>query len=151
MRPVVISDSSCLIALLNIGRLDLLCLVYGSVLITPEVASEVNVPLPEWVVTKSALKALDQHPWRNQVDLGEASAIAPALEVPQVMLVLDDLAARRVAKRLGIPITGTVGVIAEARKQAHITAIKPVLEALREVSFRLSDEVVEEILRSAGE
>lgn len=47
MRPVVISDSSCLIALLNIDRLDLLRSVYGIVLVTPEVAHEVSIPLPQ--------------------------------------------------------------------------------------------------------
>lgn len=151
MRPVVISDSSCLIALLNIDRLDLLRSVYGIVLVTPEVAHEVSIPLPQWVEVRAAVKAAHEYPWRREVDLGESSAIALALEIPDAILILDDLAARRVAKRLGLAITGTVGLLVEAKKSGRLPSIKPVLEELQKVSFRLSDEVVAMALRSAGE
>ena len=49
MQRVIVSDSSCLIGLLNIGRLELLQCLYGEVLTTPEVAGEVGVRLDDWV------------------------------------------------------------------------------------------------------
>jgi predicted nucleic acid-binding protein len=62
--------------------------------------------LPDWVVVRSATDKYRQRILENQVDRGEASAIALALEFPGSMIILDDYKARRVAEGLGIEITG---------------------------------------------
>jgi predicted nucleic acid-binding protein len=46
---IVIADTSCLIGLFNIGKLDVLHRLYGEVIITPEVAGEYALALPEWI------------------------------------------------------------------------------------------------------
>ena len=54
MPKIIISDTSCLILLTNIGELDLLYKTYGKIITTPEIATEYNETLPEWVEIKSA-------------------------------------------------------------------------------------------------
>ena len=86
-----------------------------------------------------------------QIDRGEASAIALALENPYFTLILDDYKARRVAERLGLEITGTVGVIVKAKLRGIIPTIKPFLNRIRKTNFRLTDELEMLALKEAGE
>jgi predicted nucleic acid-binding protein len=80
MHKVVISDTSCFIILSNINELDLLKQVYGKVFTTPEVVLEFGDKLPEWVEPLTAKDTHKQKLLEMQVDLGEASAIALAME-----------------------------------------------------------------------
>lgn len=82
MRKTIISDTSCFIILTNIGELDLLQKVYGQIVTTVEVASEYGERLPDWVRIESAQDKYRQEILEMQVDNGEASAIALALETP---------------------------------------------------------------------
>lgn len=151
MPRAVISDSSCFITLVNIGRVELLQWLYEIVLTTPEVAAEVGGDMPSWVEVRGAqdhdmVQRLNQH-----LDPGEASAIALALELPGCMLILDDLDARKEAGRRGLDITGTIGVLVAAKIQGHLTTLASVLDDLDRVGFRSAKEVRERALRLAGE
>lgn len=75
-----------------------------------------------------------------QVDKGEASAIALALELPESTIILDDFRARKVAERLKVNFTGTIGVIIKAKLQGIISSIKPLLSKIKQTNFRISDE-----------
>lgn len=151
MLAAVISDSSCFIALLNIGRVEILRAVYGHVITTPVVAQEVGRELPDWVELRQATDSEAFGRFLSRVDRGEASAIALALEFNDVLVVLDDLPARNLAKQLGLSVTGTVGVIIQAKRTGILPSIKPVLDELKKASFRLSDDVIDAVLRSVGE
>ena len=76
-----------------------------------------------------------------QIDKGESSAIALALETPDSTVILDDYKARKIAERLGIPFTGTIGVIIKAKLRGIIPSIKPLLEKIKQTDFRLSSEI----------
>jgi predicted nucleic acid-binding protein len=67
------------------------------------------------------------------------------------LVIIDDLAARRIAAERGIPFTGTAGVVVEAKRAGLIKAVRPMLERLAEIGFRLSPELVEAILHEVGE
>jgi uncharacterized protein len=148
-QEVVITDSGCLISLERIDRLDILPALFSQVLLPPTVQAEFGVVLP-WlkvVPTKdqgmvAALKML--------VDEGEAEAIALAYEL-QYRLIIDDLQGRKVARDLGLKLTGTIGVLMMAKQQGVIPALKPVIEALERVSFYLSDALKAEALKLVGE
>ena len=62
-----------------------------------------------------------------------------------------DRKARSVASRLGVPVTGTVGLLLKAKQTGLIAAIKPLLAALDAHQFHISRELVAEALRLAGE
>jgi predicted nucleic acid-binding protein len=151
MRRIVISDTSCLILLDKIGELDLLRKVYGSVLTTPEVAEEFLEALPEWVMIESARDKKYQDLLETQIDRGEASAIALAIETESSLLLLDDLKARRLAKKLNLKFTGTLGVINKAKQIGAIDNVKPLFEKLKSTNFRISDNIIEEMLRRNDE
>jgi len=151
MPDVVISDTSCLIILSNIQELDLLKRVYKNVITTPEIANEFGELLPSWVKIKSPVDVKQQHIFELQVDKGEASAIALALETPGSLLILDDLQARTFAEKLGIVITGTLGVIIKAKLNGIIPSVKPLLAKIKQTNFRISSALEEIVLKEAGE
>jgi predicted nucleic acid-binding protein len=66
-----------------------------------------------------------------QLDRGEASALALALETPDSTVIIDDYRARRAAKNLGITFTGTIGVIIKAKPIGVIPTIKPLLSKIK--------------------
>ncbi len=151
MRQAIISDSSCIIALANIGQLDLLQQVFETVLTTPQVVAEVGIRLPVWLEVRIPADHLVIERMEAELDLGEASAIALAIELHGSMLILDDLDARKVAKRLGIDVTGTVGVLIGAKRAGFIPAIRPLLDELDRAAFRMSEELRANALRLANE
>ena len=64
---------------------------------------------------------------------------------------MDDFKARIAAERMGLQITGTLGAIIKAKKNGIIESIRPALEKLIQIDFRLSDALIEEALKEAGE
>ncbi len=69
----------------------------------------------------------------------------------EVLLILDDLKGRKEAERLGFKITGTLGVLFKAKKLGYIAELKPYIEKLKDVGFRISPKIEEEILRKSDE
>ncbi len=147
----IIIDTSCLIALTKINVLPLLHKLYKRVLITEEINAEFGEPLPEWIEVRSVGNKKYQQLLENTLDRGEASAIALAIELDDVLLVVDDLKGRKEAERLGIKITGTLGILFRAKQNGLLTALKPVLEQLQTVGFRISAAVVEKLVQESGE
>jgi predicted nucleic acid-binding protein len=74
-----------------------------------------------------------------------------ALEMPGSVALLDDALARRVAIAKGIPIKGTLGMLLDAKRIGYLTAVKPSLDQLQELGFRLSQQTREAVLKLAGE
>lgn len=85
------------------------------------------------------------------LDTGEASALALALSLPTSLLIIDDAKGRKIAQQLGLRITGTVGVLLKAKAQGIVPAVKPLLNSMQALHFHLSHELVNTILRQAGE
>jgi predicted nucleic acid-binding protein len=150
-RKIVISDTSCLIALERIGLPGLLSRLFDQVITTPEVAAEFGKPLPQGIAIRPVVNKKLQAELETILDLGESSAIALAVETPDSYLLIDESLGRRVAKQNGVDLTGTVGVLLHAKEESVITSIKPYLEQLRQTGFRMSDSLVLDVLKDAGE
>jgi predicted nucleic acid-binding protein len=153
MAALVVADASPLIALGQIGQLSLLEQLFGEVTIPPAVEREVvssRPLLPGWVRTRNLLRALDSRVTQAALGDGETETISLALEAMVEHVILDDLPARRLAKRLGLSVVGTAGILFMAKRRGFIAAIRPPLDALRAAGFRLRQDVYEEILKSAG-
>jgi len=147
---VCLPDTSCLIHLERIGRLDLLHSLYDDIRIPPAVQDEYGgVPEGMQVVSVSST-ALAQLLHRT-VDAGEAELIALATETNTAHVILDDRAARREADDLGLTVIGTVGLVLRAKRDGHIPTVRPLLDALRGSGFWLSDALYERALDRAGE
>jgi len=160
MRPVI-SNTGPLIALANIGQLELLHRLFNTIIIPPAVRAEVlNEPALTAVQTAISKNWIsEQHPsdtgairlLNEALDLGESEAIALAQQTAPQWIILDDLAARHVAEAMGLPVIGTLGVLLQAKEAGHITEIKLLLDKLRDQSLYLSETLYLHILQSAGE
>ncbi|MFM9903719.1 MAG: DUF3368 domain-containing protein [Pyrinomonadaceae bacterium] len=151
MHDAVISDASCLIVLSKIDAISLLKTVFDSITTTPQVADEVGFELPSWIQVSAPKMTTSLHDIPSSVDIGEASAIALALELPNSTLIIDDLSARNYAKRLGLDVTGTIGVLVRAKIDGHVASIRPFVEAIRTTNFRFSETVEKNAFILAGE
>jgi len=151
MRRTIISDTSCLIILSNIGEIELLKKVYGHVLTTVDIADEFGDKLPDWIEIVTVKDKIRQQLLEMQIDKGESSAIALALETTENTLILDDYKARKVAEQLGLNFTGTIGVIIKAKLSGEIESIKPILSKIKQTNFRISSELEIQALIEAHE
>ena len=82
---------------------------------------------------------------------GETEAISLALELRAERVILDDLPARVLAQRLGIPLIGTLGILLAAKRRGLVTAIREPIDTLRAGGFRLATDLYEQVLTKAGE
>lgn len=151
MHKTIISDTSCFIILANIGELEILHKVYGQIVTTVDIATEYGEVLPKWVEVVTVKDKYRQQLLEMQIDKGESSAIALALETPDSTIILDDYKARRIARQLGLIFTGTIGVIIKAKLNGAIPSIKPLLEKIKQTDFRLSTEIELQALKEANE
>lgn len=151
MPKIVISDTSTLILFHKIQEFNILRGVYGELFTTPEIADEFGEDLPDWVNIQSVSDKKYQEFLETQVDYGEASAIALASEFDDVLLLLDDLKARKLATRLKFKITGTLGVIHRAKQMSIIEKVKPLIDKLLLTDFRVADNIINEILKINNE
>ena len=157
--PVIV-NSTPLVALWVLGRLDLLRELYDEVLI-PQAVYE------EFVTTERAVRqaALENAPWIRPVslvnpqrarvyiglDLGEAEVLALAEERTARLVIIDELRGRRYAQRLEMPLTGTLGLLLLAKERGLEADWAPLLVELQEAGLYLGAALIDRVLRLAGE
>ena len=151
MQKVIISDTSCLILLDKIGELELLQTLFGRITITNEIADEFNKELPNWFSIQAPKNQMYQVILEASLDKGEASAIALAVEEKDCLLIMDDSQGRRYAEKLRINITGTLGILINAKLSGHIASVKPLLEKIKKTDFRITSDLESIILKKAKE
>ena len=147
-ETVVITDTSCLIVLSKLDMLDILNKLYSNIVVTEDIADEFGELLPEWIEVKSIPNKKYQLLLEAILDRGESSAIALAIDLPNVLLIIDDLKGRKEALRLGLKITGTLGVLFKAKQRGLIKELEPIIDKLEEQGFRISSKIREEILKA---
>jgi predicted nucleic acid-binding protein len=149
VKEPVVTDSTCLIGLERIERLDILPALFDPILIPPEVQREFGTPLPWLIVETPADQALVAA-LKLLVDDGEAEAIALAHEQGR-RIILDDRRARSVARSLGVTIIGTVGVLVRAKHRGIITSLKALMSDLEAHEFYIGEGLKAEALRLVNE
>ena len=152
-KPLIIADSSPLIALALLNLLSELRKLANEILIPATVGEECtqNLSLPAARQIKQAINTqlltvtpdmdLQRSPELMTIsaliDPGEAQAIALA-QAQRGLLLIDDKAGRRCARHMGIPITGSLGVMLKLKQSGRVTALKPLLERLNQHGYRYS-------------
>jgi predicted nucleic acid-binding protein len=159
---IVVSDAGPLIALAKVDRLHVLQELFDEICIPLAVHRELFAKLglessrledalqdfvqvaPSPTVSPAVAKATSRlHP-------GEREAIALAFE-RKALLLADDQMGRSAARRLGLAVTGVVGVLLRAKEAGHLETVGPVLVEMRQRGYWLSDEILVLAARLAGE
>ncbi len=160
---IVISDSSPLISLSAIGRLDLLRLLYKRVVVPEAVWQEITaagkgragsseIRNSEWIEVCPLSNRALADALESDLDSGEAEAIALAVESDTELLLIDEHKGRIIVKRMKLNIVGVIGVLSEARQKGIIPELRPVLDALIvNAGFRVSRKLYDRAIETAGE
>lgn len=158
---LVVSNTTPIISLALIGRLDLLHALYDRVMIPSAVEAEIlsgggnRIGSAELKASTWLRVASLQDPRRAELiadlDRGEAEVIALAQELGADLVIIDERLARLHAKRLGLTLTGTLGVLLKAKQVGYIDAVEPLIDRLRQGGIRLSNALVTEVLALADE
>jgi uncharacterized protein len=151
MSRVIISDTSCLIALDRIGKMEILQKVFTSITTTPEVQAEFGKTMPPWIAIRQPRNTSKISELRNLVDEGEASAIALALEIPDSLLIIDERKGRRIARELKLDVIGTLRILLLAKKKGFIPDVQSITKSLEENNFRFNKNILIKVLREANE
>jgi predicted nucleic acid-binding protein len=157
----VVCDAGPLVALAKLGRLEIFRELYGRVLVPEAVFREVS----EAGAGRAAASELDTAAWVDRVvgaapepllaselGPGEAAVIAVARQQGARLVILDERKARRIAERAyGLRVKGSAGVLVAAKRAGLLETVRPLLRALVAVGYYVSDRVIEEACRQAGE
>ena len=160
---VIVSNTSPLMNLAVIGRLDLIERLYNSVNIPEAVADELAAALPDqfseqvikkisWLTVRSVMNRQMTESLLLDLDAGEAEAIALSTELKAGLLLLDERRGRNIAQRFGLKFIGLMGMLIEAKRKGHVPAVKPILdELLATAGFWVDNRLYARVLQEAGE
>lgn len=156
---IIVSDTSSISNLLQIGLIDILHVLYGEITITPAVRRELyrlpdqekQIEQIDWIKVKTPQDQGMVVQLLEKIDLGEAESIVLAMEEQAKYLIIDEYKGRMIADSLGIKIVGILGVLIQAKKREAISAVKPHIDQLIEIGFRLDKKLIEKVLKGLGE
>lgn len=160
MRDVIV-NSTPMIILSKIGMLEILHKMYGNIIIPQAVFDEVTVKDDSachiiktmgWINVRSIASVDDRKMYKAKLHAGEVEVMILAQEIGEdVLTVIDDNAARKTARYLGIKVTGTVGVLMKAKKLGYIDSVKKCITMMRRAGFYVSAELESAALDKVGE
>lgn len=162
---IIVNDTAALSSLAIAGQLSLLKQLYNTVIIPQAIVDELdNVPSKEsslgaiptlsWIEIRQASNSTMVQTLQEQQDLdtGDAEAIILALELGAERLLIDERLSRQAAIRIGLPITGVLGILVAAKTEGLISAVKPVMDDLiSQAGFWVSCQLYDEVLQAVGE
>lgn len=159
---IIVADTSVLLNLAYLRRDDILVSLFGEVLIPEAVEREFTrmsvssgrfggLQLPSCCRVRR-ISSLSSFSRDVRLDLGEAEALVLAQEEKASAVLLDEVNGREAAKKLGFTVIGTLGLLIAAKQRGLIPEIPPPLRCLIvEASFRVSAELLHEVLKAAEE
>jgi len=158
----VVSNSSPLIHLAKIGKLDLLKHLFSEIIVPEAVYREsvvegrnrndaVKIAEAEWIRVQKIKNDKLKRAFMMEIDEGEAEAIVLALEESADLTILDDYEARRIARTFGLKVTGTIGILIRAKYEGRIRNLKDEIDRLMKTGFWIDKELYKRILKESGE
>ena len=161
MRRVIV-NSTPLIVLCNVGRLEILRTLYTEITIPEAVFAEVTKREDsacqivkkslDWIRVERILNPSDKKMYQAKLHDGEVEVMILAQEgVRADLMILDDNAAKKTAKYLGLTVSGMLGILLKLKKAGIIPTIAPVLEEIKKNGFYISGTVERMVLSEAGE
>ena len=159
--PPPVCNTSPIQYLHQLGELELLRRLYGTVLVPQAVAAEIaagrqrGVDLPfldglAWISVRVPTMTAFL-PAVADLGQGEREVLALATETPGTLAILDDGLGRRHASLVGVRFTGTLGILIKAKQGGMVPAVLLLLDRLVELGFRMDPTLRAEVIRLAGE
>ena len=157
----VICNTSPFQYLHQINQLRILPALAGKIIVPSAVVDEIavgrvtGVDLPDlsqldWVMVQNPA-GQSALPLISDLGPGESEVLMLALETTGATVILDDMLARRVAESLNLRLTGTLGLLLEAKQTGLISQVRPLLDQLQTLRFRLSPATYRSVLKLADE
>lgn len=160
MRKKVVSNTTPILSLLKINKLELLKELYEKVIIPQAVYQEIEAGR-DWVyyINLSKLDWIEIRPLKHpqaldylfDLDRGEAEVLILAREISADLVILDETLARRYAQMLDLTLTGTIGILLKAKEKGLIESVKAFLIELQSKGVWLSSGLVDQVTGLAGE
>ena len=160
MRKVIV-NSTPIIILSNAQSLSILKAVYQEITIPESVFNEVTAKEDsvcnelknnlDWIHIEKVKNESSKRMYQAKLHAGEVEVMILAQETNAGLVILDDNAAKKTAKFLGLTVTGTMGVLLKAKTLGIISEVKPIIDKIRENGFFITDELYELVLKQAGE
>lgn len=160
---IVVSNTSPIINLAAIGRLNLLQQLYGKVVIPQSVYDEIvvsgsgqagsfEVSNLDWLETRSAADVALVALLQVELDSGEADAIALAVELKADLILMDERKGRKIAGRVGLRCVGLLGVLIEAKRTGLVSIVRPIVDDLiGRAGFWIGPDLYQRVLQAADE
>lgn len=153
--PDLICDTSPIQYLHQLGLLQIVRTLGEQVLVPPAVGRSLGVNLPDveglgWVTVRRPISEAAS-PLVSHLGPGETEVLMLALEMQEAVAALDDALARQTAETLGLHFTGTLGLLLDAKRAGLIAEVRPRLDQLNALQFRLAPHTYKAVLRLAGE
>ena len=152
---IVVADTSPLNYLVLLGHIDILAKIYAEVLVPQTVLDELQdseapaevrawaLAPPSWLQISTLI--LRRDPLMERLDRGEQDAILLAESFKAERLIIDDLEGRREAAKRGLPVIGTLGILAEAARR-NLLDLPQTLAALQATNFHAAPDLLELLL-----
>ncbi|MEA5448297.1 DUF3368 domain-containing protein [Leptolyngbya sp. CCNP1308] len=160
---VIVSNTSPISNLAKVSQLGLMQQVYGRILIPRAVHEELLDPgagatviaavqSADWLEVLSVKNQELVSELRTRVNIGEAEAIALAVEVQAPRLIIDERLGRQAASNLGIKVIGALGILLLAKRRKLIIDVRPIMDNLiNQANFRISQQLYADVLDAANE
>ena len=156
----VISNTTPILSLLKIDKLNLLKELYGKIIIPEAVFREIengkekpyykDLTKIDWIEIQK-IKNKSSRAYFTDLDEGEAEVLILANEQNADLIIMDEIIGRRYVKHLGINLTGTIGVLLKAKNRGLIGSVKNLLTELTEKGTWLNPGLISKILMLADE
>jgi predicted nucleic acid-binding protein len=142
----VIVDTSCLIILSKIGKIDCLKRLFGEILIPSSVLNEFGEKIPDFIqVYQEPIDINILQPSQTSLDKGESEVIALAIEKNAQGVVIDEKKGRKVAKGMGLKVIGTLGLLVLAHTKGIIEDLEKVIKEVKDQGFFIADKHLRDI------
>lgn len=161
MRNVVVNTTP-LIALCHVGKLDLLKKMYGVVSIPEAVYKELSCRKEsvckkqvdaslDWIHVDKIQNQMAKSMFKTQLHDGEVEVMILAKEKNADIVIIDDANAKKYAKYLKLPVTGTLGVLIKAKRQGYISELKPIIQEMIDKNIYISEKLMKICLEQVNE
>lgn len=159
--PKVIVNSTPIIVLCGIGKLDVLQDLYQEIFIPPAVYQEVTAiedsacmqikNADSWIHVESIHDNSEKKMYKAKLHAGEVEVMILAQEQKADLVIIDDNAAKKTAKYLGLTVTGTLGVLLKAKNKGIVQEVAPLLVEMKRNGFYIDSVIETFVLEQAGE